>query len=67
MMAALQQLDRVLVVNRFGNNVRLVGDVGFDIEKLRSFLRDWPRASSKPVPVDPTLEDVFITLTKNAQ
>ena len=65
MMSALRQLSGVLVVNRYGNNVRLVGDVDFDIEMLRAFLNKWPRLSSTPVRVDPTLEDVFITLTKN--
>ncbi len=67
MMAALKKLDQVLMVNRFGNSVRVIGNSEFEVSKLQEFLNNWPQVASEPAAVSATLEDVFITLTKSKQ
>lgn len=67
MMAALQELDQVLMVNRLGNSVRVIGNSEFEVSKLQEFLNNWPQVTSEPAAASATLEDVFITLTKSKQ
>lgn len=67
LMAQLENLDHVLVVNRFGNTVRVVGDDGFEPDRLRACLARWPGVRRAPAPAEATLEDVFIALTRHRQ
>jgi ABC transporter DrrB family efflux protein len=64
-LAQLRQLEGVLDGTLFGQTIHVLADEKLDGEQMRAELKVPPDASQAR-PIEPTLEDVFVTLTRAA-
>ena len=64
---SLKKTNGVIVLNQFGNELRIIAESSLPEKKLAEILRQSLDGKASLNPVAPNIEDVFITLTHGGQ
>lgn len=64
---ALEHLKGLLVINQFGEEMRLIADDSLELESLDNLLKEHGFVEISAQKAQPTIEDVFITYTREVK